>query len=307
MASDAPCILDVATFHVTYHLIRQSFPSREDKQVLRFPGDRATVQEVSVQLPGKTAIISATLETVESFRGDRPLASNDDHGAPDATPTQKKGVYVSVERWIAQGITPPQAMSVSGVAIALMAISSDTEVLVELQEDWHGQPSGKRLATGAISLEQVGRRSWATLLFPDATILPSSPHWILVKAAGGRALWLVDAGSTPARMLEGSNDSNAWSELSGFKGLQALHRLYSRGKQAQEQRPSSLTIGAHAAVTMSEHDGTKVYDLTSTFNDYLGSLPSSTPLTTIPLAFASALPGLITIYPPVIEYELGPV
>jgi hypothetical protein len=306
MASDAPCTLNITAFDITYHLVRQSFPSHEEKQVLRFPGERVTAQEVSVQLPGEITVTSATLETVESFRRDRPLSFDDGHDVPDATPTQKEGVHVGVERWIAQGITPPQAMSVSGIAIALMSISNNTELLVALQEDWHGQPSGKRLATGEITLDRIGQRGWATLLFPDAITLPSSLCWILVKAANGRAVWLVDAGSTPARMLERSNDANVWAELSGFKGLQALHRLYSRSKQAREQHPTSLTVGTHAAAAMSEQNGTKAYDLASTFNDYLSSSPSSTPATTIPLTFTSALPGLVTIYPPTIEYDLVP-
>ena len=303
VASDAPCTLNITAFDVTYHLVCQSFTSRGDKQVLRFSGDQATSQEVSVRLPGKATVTSATLETVESFRRDRPLASND--GMTDAAPAQKEGVYVGVERWVAQGITPSQATSVSGIAIALMTISSDTELLVELREDWGGQPSSRRLAAGMIRLEQVGKRSWATLLFPEMITLPSSLHWLLVKATSGRAVWLVDAGNGPARTLEGSSDSNVWTELSRFDGLQALYGFYSQGKQAQEQFPASLTIGTQAATTISEQNGTRIYDLTSTFNTYLDGLPSSTPATTIPLTFTSALPGLVTIYPPVIGYDLG--
>jgi hypothetical protein len=106
-------------------------------------------------------------------------------------------------------------------------------------------------------------------------------------------------------MLEGSDDPNVWAELSGFDGLQALYRLYSRSAQAQEQHPTSLTVGTRAVTTISEQNGTKTYDLTSTLDGYLDGLPSSTPAATVPLTFTSALPGLITIYPPVIEYDLG--
>lgn len=64
-----------------------------------------------------------------------------------------------------------------------------------------------------------------------------------------------------------------------------------------------MTIGTQAATTMSEQNGDRTYELT--FNTYLDSLPSSTQATTIPLTFTSALPGLVTIYPPVIGYDLG--
>ena len=93
-------------------------------------------------------------------------------------------------------------------------------------------------------------------------------------------------------------------ELSRFDGPQALHRLYSRTRQAQEQDPASLSIGTQAATTIGEQNGARTYDLTSAFNTYLDSLPSSTPTTTIPLTFTSALPGLVTIYPPIIGYDL---
>jgi hypothetical protein len=81
--------------------------------------------------------------------------------------------------------------------------------------------------------------------------------------------------------------------------------LYSRTRQAQEQDPASLSIGTQAATAMSEQNGVRTYDLTSTFNTYLDSSTSSTPSTTIPLTFTSALPGLVTIYPPINGYDLG--
>jgi hypothetical protein len=71
------------------------------------------------------------------------------------------------------------------------------------------------------------------------------------------------------------------------------------------QFPASFTVETRVATTISEQNGARTYDLTSTFNAYLDSLPSSTLATMIPSAFASALPGLVTIYPPIIGYDLG--
>jgi hypothetical protein len=115
---------------------------------------------------------------------------------------QREGVHVGIERWAAQGVTPPHAISVSGMAFALMAVAANTRVLVKLQEDWRDRLSGRKLAAGTIMLERVGQRSWVTLLFPEPIVIPSKPHWILVKAADGRAVWLADVGDTPARVFE---------------------------------------------------------------------------------------------------------
>jgi len=308
-ASDAPCVLDVTAFSVTHHLLLRSLFSDEgekvEKQILQLAGDQTTVREVSVQLPGNADVKSASLETVESFRDDRLLASNNGDGLPDAIPERKEGVYVGVERWAAQGVTPPHAMSVSGIAVALMATVDNTEVLVELQEDWRGQPSGRELAAGTIMLEQVGQRSWVTLLFPEPIVLPSKPHWILMRAASGRAVWLADAGDTPARVLERPNNSAIWVELSVLSGLQTTYAFLSRSKRAQEeQQPASLAIGEHVVAGVGKQNATRAYDLTSAINDYLDSLPPSTTTVAIPLTLTATPQGFITVYPPIIEYDL---
>jgi len=302
-ASDAPCVLDVTAFDVTYHLVLQSLHSggveQAGKQVLRFAGGSEAVQEVSVRLPGNATVASATLETAESFRDDRLLASDD--GSPDVTLAQKEGVYVGVERWASQEVTRAQAVSVSGIAVALMAITDAAEMLVELHEDWRGQPSGRKLASGALTLGRAGERGWVTLPFPEPVVLSSDPYWILIKAADGRAVWLAEAGDPPVRVLEGNDEPGTWADLNALDGLHAMHRFLSRGEQAQEQAPVSLAIGEQVVVgTIDEDSGTKVYDLASAINDHLGGSPS---YETIPLTFRSVLSGLITVYPPVVEFD----
>jgi hypothetical protein len=308
MVSDAPCILDVMEFNVTYRIFLQSLFSdggeKIEKLVLRFIGGPDTAQEVPVRLPSNATVESATLETVESFRDDRPLDSGNGDGLPDSVLAQERGVHVDAERWVVQGIVPPRAITVSGVAVALMATANNTEVYVNLQEDWHGQPSGKRLATGTLMLEEVGRRSWVTLLFPEPIILFSNLYWLLMKASGGRAVWLAEAGDIPARVLEESNNSGAWAELSVLDELQTIHRFISRSKRAQEQRSISLAIGEHTAQIVDEQDDARTYDLTSGLNDYLGGLPPDGPVATIPITFKATLPGLVTVYPLAIEYDL---
>lgn len=304
--SDAPCILDLTALDVAYHLVTSSFYSSEekttDKQVLRFSGDRGVVREVLIRLPSNTSIKSASLETVESFHTDRLLASGDDNNLPNATLAQNQGVHVSVERWAAKGIVPPRATYVSGVAVALLAMTHDTRLLVELQEDWDGRPSGKKLAAAALTLDQAGRRDWITLLFPEAVTLFSELYWILIGTASGRAVWLADTGDGDVKVLDRTADVPV--ELKALDGLKTMYALLARDRQTREQQPASLGVGERTVAGTAKQDDVRTYDLAFAFASYLDSSVKTASTTTIPLTLTSALRGFVTVYPPEVEYDL---
>lgn len=304
--SDAPCVLDLAALDVAYHLVTNSFYSGEekttDKQVLRFPGDRGVAREVLIQLPSNASITSASLETAESFHTDRPLASDDDNNLPNATLTQNKGVHVSVERWAAQGIVPLRAMSISGVVVALLAMTHDTRLLVELQEDWNGRPSGKKLAAAALTLNQAGRRDWVTLLFPEAVTLFSELYWLLIGTASGRAVWLAETGDGDVKVLDRTADAPV--ELKALDGLKTMYALLARDRQTREQQPASLGVGERAVAGTAGQNNVRTYDLAFALDSYLDSSVKTTSTTTIPLTLTSPLSGFVTVYPPEVEYDL---
>jgi hypothetical protein len=305
--SDAPCVLDLAALDVAYHLVKKSFYSREgktmDKKVFRFPGERGIAREALIQLPENADIKSASLETVESFLADRPLAASDGNNSPNAAAlTQNKGVHLSVERWAAQDIVPPQAMSISGVSVALLTMTHDTQLLVELQEDWDGRPSGKRLAAGALTLDQAGRRDWVTLLFPEAVTLFSKLYWILIGTASGQAVWLANAGDGDVKVLDRTTDAPV--ESKALDGLKTMYALLARDRQTREQQPTSLGVGERTMAGIARKDNVRTYDLAFAIGSYLESSVKTAPATTIPLTMTSALRGFVTIYPPEVEYDL---
>ena len=302
--SDAPCVLDLAALDVAYHLVTKSFYSGDGntigKQTLRFPGELSVAREVMVRLPSNASIRSARLETVESFPTDRPLASGDD--TPNAPLTQDKGILLSVGRWAAQVIELPQATIVSGVAVALLAMARGTQVLVELQEDSDGRPSGKKLAAASLTLDQAGRRDRATFLFPEVVTLFSEPYWLLLGTASGQAIWLADSGEGELKVLDRTADGQ--SESNALDGLVATQELIVRDKQTQGQQPASLAVGENAVVGTAAQDNVRTYDLSFATSSYLDSSVETDPATTIPLTLTSALPGIVTVYPPNIEYDL---
>ena len=51
-------------------------------------------------------------------------------------------------------------------------------------------------------------------------------------------------------------------------------------------------------------DNARTYDLAPAIRSYLDSSVGTDPTTTIPLTLTSALRGIVTVYPPEIEYDL---
>jgi hypothetical protein len=301
LESDAPCVLDLEALDVVYHPLTRSLHSDDgealDKQVLRFPGELSVAREVLLRLPSNARIGSARLETVESFATDRPLATSDD--PPNAPLTQDTGVHLSVGRWAAQAVVPPRAMPVSGVAVAVLPLARGTRVLVELQEDSDGRPSGKKLATASLTLDQPGRRDLVALLFPEVVTLFSERYWLLLGTAAGVAIWLADAGDGDLKVLDRTTDG--WKTLDG---LVATQQLLVRNEQTQEQQPASLSIGGNVVMGTAGQDNARTYDLALAIGSYLDSSVGTDPAATIPLTLTSALRGIVTVYPPEIEYDL---
>ncbi|GAK58625.1 hypothetical protein U27_05599 [Candidatus Vecturithrix granuli] len=301
--SDAPCTLNITAFYIMYHLVSKSFFPYKEKQVLRFPGNQVTAQKISVKLSGNAIVTSATLQTVESFRSDRPLSSNNGDSLPSMALAQKEGIYIGGEKWVAQSITPQQAISVSGIVLGLMSVADKTELAIELHEDWHGQPSGKKLVETMRILGQLGKRNWVTLRFPESIVIPSQPHWILIKATSGCAVWLVKPGNSPVRVLEKSCQKNLWTELSIFDGLQAIYRLCSQSNEVQQETPPiTLHVGTQAVTSTNRQNDIQEFDLTFALNNHLDT---QTVDNTIPLTFTAIVPGIMTVYPPYIKYDIS--
>jgi hypothetical protein len=71
IASGAPSNFTITEFHISYHLVQQSFPSSQDKQVLRFTGASPASLTTTIKLPGNATIASANVKLEESLRRER--------------------------------------------------------------------------------------------------------------------------------------------------------------------------------------------------------------------------------------------
>lgn len=295
--SDAPCRVQVTQFAVVYTLRQQSFPSGEEKQVLRFAGQAQTKQSVQLEMPNGVTVTSAVLEATESFGSSRSLnAENADAALQEAT-----GVHIDAERWAAQTVTHSEAISVDGLAVALLSVQPNTELVVQVREDWQGGPTGTVLTENTVTLDHPGERRWVALRFPQPVILNAQPYWIVVRAASGAAVWLASPGTTPLRVFSG--DVAAPTERSQIKDLQALHYFQSSLLSVLDTPPIRLFVNGQLANAGTVNAERRQFDIRAALNS--GSFQIGPGKRAISLEFVSDLRGSVTVYPPVIDYDLN--
>ncbi|HEX8199324.1 MAG TPA: hypothetical protein VF590_02475, partial [Isosphaeraceae bacterium] len=210
MESDAPCRVEATALGIAYHLARRSFPEGGPKQVLRFDGRGAATREIRLLLPGSALVRTATLRTVESFRGDRPAEGGDD-GVPSGDPGGRDGLLVGDGRSVAQAITLAEALRLGGLVLGLLPLAQGTELRVDVCADDRARPSGRTLSGGSLIPGGVGRGGWASLRLADAVVLPSGTVWVVLTAASGRAVWLTGAGTAPPLVRLASDSPGAWT------------------------------------------------------------------------------------------------
>jgi hypothetical protein len=324
LEADAPCQVNLTAFNLVYHLRRTTFPvtppqtTAPEKQVLRFTGDR-TPQRLSLTLPSHAHVTAASLQVVESFRPDRPLPptpSGPPNSPIDPVPAllaQTTGIPLSDQRWGAQPLTPIAAMTVTGIAVGVLALTANTQLQVEIQADWQGQPAGHSLVAGPLTLLAVGQAQYVTLLLPEPIDLDTQPYWLLVKATQGSAVWLVQPGDSPAQLLENPPPSGIGTTLQRFGGVSALYQLLARpvvgvagetGETAPATATAALTIAiANTPITAPPADSpdTRIYDLTAALNQQLATASGES--TGVTLTFTAGVPGIATVYPPQVEFD----
>jgi hypothetical protein len=246
---------------------------------------------VSVQLPAGATVSKATIATDESLRGDR--ATN---GSENGAVARRRGVHVGGDGTSAVAVTIDDAVSATGIALPLLSLAAGTVVSLELQEDFQGSPSGKRLAGGTASLAAPGDAAWATVFF-DPVVLPSGPLWLVLRAAKGDAVWIgaPDEGGS-VRVVHTAD--GAAPIATALPGLRALYEVFSRSGDAAARPATSLSVGG-VDVAATRDGATATYDFTSALQAALAAGNGA-----VPLAFASAVAGTVTVHPPHIEYRL---
>ncbi|MCP4685459.1 MAG: hypothetical protein GY867_08415 [bacterium] len=235
----------------------------------------------------------------ESF-GDERLAPG--ATAPESVPVGKTGVLLEPERSVGQRINPPEALSVRGLLLGVMALVDGTELLVELEEDAGGVPSGRKLGEASLELGEAGRRLWAAVRF-DLTFLPSQPYWLLIRAATGRGMWLTEPGTEGVGMLERSGPQAPWRRLSTQRDATGSYRVLSAADELGDTCPVTFSVDGQTVEPSSRGAEFTVYELAPAVDQVLSRVGSEGPAL-VPLAFSAAVAGFLTVYPPVVKYRI---
>lgn len=302
LESDAPCQLQLDEFVIGYQLVRRNFSDYAEKQLLRFAGATVETQSLNLRLPAAATVTQATL-TMAAKLGATGFA---EQGAaavlqPDAL-TQAQGIHLGLERWAAQPLTPAQALTVSGVTVGLLALTPNTQVTLELYEDWQGQPVGKKLAAATLSLAQSGARRWQTARFVEPVLLFAQPYWLLLTAVRGAALWLAQPGASTVQML--TLENQRWQALSVIANTQGLVHWLTPAAVAQQAPSLALAIDKRpVSAPPVTTDDRYTYDLTPALNGALAN-QGATDLVDLALSITTGAAGLLTLYPPVIAYSI---
>lgn len=309
LESDAPCNFEASQFIVSYVLVRQrsSFPPEgimaPEKKVIRFTGKELTSESILFQLPGNADVVSVELITEASFGGERTYAVG--NGMESFDSQHRNGITISEDRWIAQCVTPDKAIIISRYALGLMALEKDTELLVELQENWNGQPSGRKLAEGKIQLNALGQQTWSIVTLPKPIPLASSPYWLLLKSAKGAALWLTQSGDCePVQVLQTAETQAPLVKITAISGVEALYTLFTCCPQSQQQEaPFTLSIGDDILPAKTIDKDRISFEIKDAVTAELSN-SGAEELSNISIRLSSACAGFVIMYPPRMEYNI---
>jgi hypothetical protein len=249
--SDTPCVFCATSFHITYRPVlkpqlsfgrlngRLSDGKDDIKEngnvVLRYLGKQISQKEIIVTIPKNALIIDATVRTTQSFHQGGLLSEDDNCELAVSINQRNTGVYLEAAEWAGQSVKIEKTTSVGGIALGILSLSDKTELIVELQEEWNGRPSGRTVAEGTIKLEGSKNRSWLRLKFAKPVTVTAETHCVLVTAATGKAVWLSTVGDLPLRIFEKTGDKSALKEFNKIDNNSALCRFFSADSNENAQ------------------------------------------------------------------------
>ncbi|MBN1931236.1 MAG: hypothetical protein JW786_06470 [Desulfobacterales bacterium] len=306
LESDTPCVFDATQFKINYTLVRQrsSLPYKgvtlQEKAVVRFSGNALTTEAVTIEIPKNVEVITANLKTEASLGGKPSYVVGN---MQPLTASHRTGINIAEDRWIAQSVSPDKAIRINGLALGLMNLEKETELLVELHEDWNGQPSGKKLFEAKIQLKILGERIWSRIPLRDSIPLATQSYWILLKSAKGTALWFTrNGGVEPVQVLQAAKEKTPLKKINALNGVETYYTFFSCCTHGQvKQAPFELTIDNAIVPPKTIEKDTISFELKDVLNTKLGRAEGEG-IDSVTLLLSSAFSGLVTVYPPRIEY-----
>lgn len=317
--SSAPCRFQLQTLTLVYRVVTASWlglagAAAQEKQVLRFSDQHLDSATLSVALPAAASLQSAALRAVIS-RAAPPSTAGQANGTGDIfpPPAQTAGFYVD-HRAVALAVTPPAALTASGVAVAVLPLSPDLALQLALHADAAGAPAGVELATVTVGGEPAGQARWVTAQLPARLPLSRQRVWLVLRAQTGACIWLATGDTTPEDVAISRQDEARGLWLSQPRGVLPglAYRLLSPALAGPPDlstpaaQPSlSVSLAGTPLVAGIEGD-THTFDLMPALAAYLqsGPAPDLAGLVYAPLAFRAFGLRQATVYPPRLAFSL---
>ena len=310
----------VARTRVNRSLLEEAFPSEiaslpeadpDEKEVLRVEGATAEL-DAGVDLPRTATIRSATLRLEADLRADVAGSASEQgvvNTSWDAAIAGALGIEVDGSRAVARRITPPAALDLSGLLLALTSTSQDAELVAEIREDQNGVPAGRIVATGPCNITQLDRPAWMHFAFGSPAVLPAQPHWIVLRATNGSVIWLAEAAAAAARV--GDATARGWTDRGSFEDVALLHQLWSpsAGTTSTDEDDISARLrviigGSVIAPTPAVLGRARVVDIASALQSWLAAQAGPAGIISAPIRVRALGKGRVTVYPPEIVYDL---
>ena len=300
--SDAPCRIEITQSILNYRRVYQGFSPESTtptKQILRFQGGDLRPQAIALNLPPQ--VQAASLQLSVSFK-DSQTATASLTPTTQTPPTQRQGIELLPQQWGGLSFTPSVTTRYSGVTLGLLRLRSHTNLTVDLRLDDGKRPSSS-LAQVSQTVQGGASPQWITVRFPDPVVLYRQPYWLLVSSSDP-TLWLTEAGTGEAYLLE-QPPHQLGSPCQRYPNTQALYQLLESASSAN----ADGTVGAegHPALTLRLANVTlpTLWDLESdrVDVDLMAGLSSNQTGLTRALTIATAVPGIVTVYAPRIEYS----
>lgn len=316
--SNARCRLRIDTLKVAY---RRAFLARlngsQEKQTLTFDATRTSTQTLQLQKPPGSSTISAVLELSAKPAGAASLqvlpggnGSGGDPLEPGPALTQKYGLRVDPGMGGAQAFTLSGAQSVRGVALALLPLAGKATLSLTLEADKEGRPGGAPLATAELEAGAPGQPGWYTAVFRRPPLIPTAPHWLVLRSGQGAVVWLGDSpaptdlaaegdGKYPALRISPSANALLYRWLSSASGAAAGGAqpgdLSPPGNTVQALR---LQLGGQLLPLLGVENQGQQYNLQPALNALAAGSSTS-----LPLSITGFNTELVTVYPPRIVYD----
>ena len=298
--SDCPCRVRVDDLEIAYALERKALPDGESKKVLRYVSGRKETQEIRFAMAAGARVDTAELRVEPSFNGDRDASASN-----GSKPLPRRGGHLSGDQVVAQPFTLPDALRVSAISLAVLPTSRSPELTLEVREDRAGTPGRTILSATVQAADTVPR--WYDVRFDEPVLLPTSPHWLLLRANTGSAIWLAgdaDANGCAMQVLRPGNIPGSWQATTRLDGRRALHRLRTRSGPGAVAAPVEIQVGEeHLELSMLNGGNTFGSDVRNALDASLSSTPDLADVG-LTVTFSAIGPGRLTVYPLDLVYHL---